>query len=97
MLIKFTEVYPNGAVTTQQEYILREVLINPEHIVMIREESRMRQLQEHGLRHAGIDPDRRLSKLTINRGHNGTDIVVIGDPDFIEQQLKTSSKQLLRG
>ena len=97
MLIKLTEVCPNGAVTTQQEYTLREVLINPEHVVMIREESSMRRLHEHGLRHAGIDPGHRLSKLTINRGHNGTDIVVIGAPDIIEQQLKASSQQLLRG
>ena len=43
MLVKLTEVCSNGAVTTNKLYSLREVLINPEHVVMIREEKRMRE------------------------------------------------------
>ena len=97
MLIKLTEVCPNGAVTTQQQYTLREVLVNPEHVIMIREESRIRNLHEQGLLHSGLDPNHRFSKLTINRGHNGTDIVVVGAPELVEEQLKTSSHQLLKG
>jgi|TARA_R110002110_G_scaffold136939_2_gene321976 hypothetical protein len=96
MLIKLTEVCSNGALTTNQRYTLREVLVNPEHVIMIREESSIRQLHEEGLLHAGLDRNHRFSKLTINRGHNGTDIVVIGAPELVEQQLK-STKQLLRG
>ena len=64
---------------------------------MIREESRMRHLHEQGLLNNGLDPNHRFSKLTINRGHNGTDIVVVGAPQLVEEQLKSSSKQLLRG
>ena len=97
MLIKLTEVCSSGALTTDQRYTLREVLVNPEHVVMIREESSMRQLHEQGLLHAGLDSNHRFSKLTINRGHNGTDIVVIGAPESVEEQLKSSSRQLLRG
>ena len=97
MLVKLTEVCANGAVTTNQQYTLREVLVNPEHVIMIREESTMRHLHEQGLFDAGLEVDDRFSKLTINRGHNGTDIVVIGSPDFIEAQLKKTKKQLLRG
>ena len=47
-LVKLTEVCHNTALTTQQEYSLREVFVNPEHVVMIREESRMKQLNEQG-------------------------------------------------
>jgi hypothetical protein len=97
MLIKLTEVCPNGAVTTQEQYTLREVLVNPEHVIMIREEARIRNLHEQGLLHSGLDPNHRFSKLTINRGHNGTDIVVVGAPELVEEQLKTSSRQLLKG
>jgi hypothetical protein len=97
MLIKLTEVCPNGALTTTDQYTLREVLINPEHVIMIREESRLRNLHEQGLLHSGLDPSHRFSKLTINRGHNGTDIVVVGAPELVEEQLKTSTKQLLQG
>tara|TARA_B100000686_G_C16361254_1_gene747823 strand:+ start:255 stop:548 length:294 start_codon:yes stop_codon:yes gene_type:complete len=97
MLIKLTEVCPNGAVTTNEQYTLREVLINPEHVIMIREESRIRNLHEQGLLHSGLDPNHRFSKLTINRGHNGTDIVVVGAPELVEEKLMSSTAQLLRG
>jgi hypothetical protein len=42
MLVKLTEVCDNGAVTTNKMYSLREVFINPEHVVLIREEKRMK-------------------------------------------------------
>ena len=48
MLVKLTEVCDSGAVTTRQLYSLREVFINPEHVVMVREEKRMRELNESG-------------------------------------------------
>jgi hypothetical protein len=97
MLIKLTEVCSQGTTTTNQQYMLREILVNPEHVIMIREESRMRHLHEQGLLNNGLDPNHRFSKLTINRGHNGTDIVVVGAPQLVEEQLKSSAKQLLRG
>jgi hypothetical protein len=98
MLVKLTEVCANGTVTTNQEYTLREVLVNPEHVIMIREEARMRQLNERHVIAPGLRPDHAFSKITINKGHTGTDIVVVGHPEIIEEQLnKSSTRQLLRG
>lgn len=104
MLVKLTEVCTNGAVTTQQNYTLREVFINPEHVIMIREERRIKELNERGMLTAGLDVNHQFSKLTINRGHTGTDIVVVGAPEFIETELnfrveKTTpkNKKVLRG
>jgi hypothetical protein len=98
MLIKLTEVCANGAVTTAQQYTLREVLVNPEHVIMIREEARMRQLNEQSAIAPGLRPDHAFSKITINKGHTGTDIVVVGHPEIIEEQLnKSNTPKLLRG
>jgi len=97
MLVKLTEVCNNAAVTSRQQYMLRDVFINPEHVVMIREERRLREINENGGVLAGLDANHRFSKLTINRGTTGTEIVVIGAPEIIETQLKTSSKVLLKG
>ena len=83
MLIKFTEVATNGTYSTSQQYILREVFVNPEHVVMIREEKRMKQLNEAGELTSGLDPQHSFSKLTINKGHTGTEIVVIGSPTTV--------------
>jgi hypothetical protein len=98
MLVKLTEVCANGAVTTNQQFTLREILVNPEHVIMIREEARMRQLNERHVIAPGLRPDHAFSKITINKGHTGTDIVVVGHPEIIEEQLnKSSTPKLLRG
>jgi hypothetical protein len=96
MLIKLTEVCHNSALTTQQNYTLREVFVNPEHVVMIREEARMRQLNEQGMLPEGLSDAHRFTKLTINRGHTGTEIVVVGAPDVVESSLNVK-QQLLKG
>ena len=95
-LVRLTEVCHNSAITTQQDYTLQEIFVNPEHVVMIREEARLRTLNEQGVLGANFNPDHRFTKLTINRGHTGTEIVVVGSPDIIENTLN-QHKQLLRG
>jgi hypothetical protein len=95
-LVKLTEVCHNGTLTTQQTYTLREVFVNPEHVVMIREEARMRQLNEQGRLPEELNSEHRFTKLTINRGHTGTEIVVVGAPAVVEDSL-TKKAKLLRG
>jgi len=95
-LVKLTEVCHNSALTTKQDYTLREVFVNPEHVVMIREEARMQQLNEQGLLAENLDPAHKFTKLTINRGQTGTEIVVVGAPHVIESSLN-NKKGLIRG
>jgi len=96
MLVKLTEVCNNGAVTTNKMYSLREIFVNPEHVVMIREDKRIRELNENGKVASNLDAKHQFSKITINRGHTGTEIVVVGAPHVVENTLK-NGKQLLRG
>ena len=96
MLVKLTEVCSNGAVTTNKLYSLREIFVNPEHVIMIREEKRMKELNENEKVAAGLEQNHQFSKLTINRGQAGTEIVVVGSPEVVETTLK-KNKQLLRG
>ena len=98
MLVKLTEVCHNNTLTTQQDYTLREVFVNPEHVVMIREEQRMKHLNEQGHLPADLKSEHQFTKLTINRGHTGTEIVVEGAPDLVENKLnKPTQAQLLKG
>ena len=101
MLVKLTEICSNGAVTVGHKYKLREVFVNPEHVVLIREETRVRELNESGMLNLPgndtLNKGHRFSKLTINRGHSGTEIVVVGGPDTIENTLKIDQRQILRG
>ncbi len=97
MLVKFTEVCNNGSLTTAAEYTLRDVFVNPDHVVMIREDSRIKRLNENGKLTSGLDINHRFSKLTIDRGQMGSEIVVVGAPDIVETKLKHSRKAILRG
>ena len=97
MLVRLTEICQNNMLTSKKDnYTLREVFVNPEHVVMIREEARMRDLNEQGCLPENLDTNHRFTKLTINRGHTGTEIVVVGVPDAIERSLN-ENKKLLRG
>ena len=102
MLVKLTEVYGNSAATTnylsnKKTYSLREIYINPKHVVMVREANAMRKLNEAGEISSELDKNHRFSKITINRGTGNTDFVVVGAPEHIGQTLNQNQKQLLRG
>jgi hypothetical protein len=64
---------------------------------MIREEARMRALNEQGLLPDDLNKEHQFSKLTINRGHTGTEIVVVGAPEMIETKLNIVAQRLLKG
>ena len=95
-LVRLTEVCHNASLTTKQNYTLQEVFVNPEHVVMIREEARMQQLNEQGVLPEKLSESHRFTKLTINRGHTGTEIVVVGAPNIIEKSLN-DTKKLIKG
>tara|TARA_Y100000034_G_scaffold125859_1_gene176218 strand:+ start:151 stop:384 length:234 start_codon:yes stop_codon:yes gene_type:complete len=77
--------------------MLREIFINPEHVIMIREERRLQELNEVGKLATGLDVNHRFSKLTINRGHTGTEIIVVGSPEIIETELNKNKRKVLKG
>ena len=96
MLVKLTEICQNNTLTSNRDFTIREVFVNPEHVVMIREESRMQQLNEDGALPADLSKSHRFTKLTINRGQSGTEIIVVGAPQIIERTLNQNRK-LIKG
>jgi hypothetical protein len=77
-------------------YTLREVYINPEHVVFLREDRAAKKHLSEGLMPTDLDSRQEFTKIHLNRGQNGIDITVVGNPTTIENQLK-NTKQLLRG
>ena len=63
MLVRLTEIFANGAVTTPNTYTIREVFVNPEHVVMIREERRLKELNEKGAINESLSKNHRFSKM----------------------------------
>jgi len=103
MIIKLVEICQHTSYTKnwthpmeESVYSLRDVFINPEHVVCLREDSQARRWLSRGLLPKDIDKNQHFTRISMNRGQSGLDVIVIGSPDTIEEQLR-SSKQLLKG
>jgi len=83
--------------TSGRKFTLREIFVNPEHVVCIREDINSAQFLQEGQLPDGLDSRTRFSKLHLNRGQNGLDVVVIGDPDLIKEKLGLMQRTLLKG
>ena len=93
MLVKLTEICQRNTLTSsKQEYTLRDVFVNPEHVIMIREDAHLSRLNENNSLLPDMNSDHKFTKLTINRGQTGTEIVVVGEPQLVQQ-----NKQLIKG
>ena len=96
MLVKLTEICQNNTLTSNRDFTIREVFVNPEHVVMIRAEPRPHQLNEDGALPPDLSKSHRFTKLTINRGQSGTEIIVVGTPQMIEKTLN-QNRTLIKG
>ena len=91
--VKLVEVVAEKNVTNEgtsqqrQCYTLREVFINPEHVVCMRHDERMRE--RHSDRQLPDDLDSRpeITKIYINRGQSGLDVTVVGSPASIQKKF----------
>ena len=106
MLIKFVEIVENSTKTHLSSsvdkggrFTLKEVSINPKYVVCVREEERMTRMLKEGYLPEGLDQRQKFTRVFLDRGHTGIDVVVVGDPETIEADLKRAKgkKELLNG
>lgn len=102
MLVTLVEVVENrsnysGTSVANKTYSLREISVNPSHVICLREESTMMRRLNEGTLPDGLDHRQRFTKLTLDRGHTGLDLVVVGDPSQVKEKLQISTREMLRG
>tara|TARA_B100001758_G_C18354834_1_gene582057 strand:- start:427 stop:735 length:309 start_codon:yes stop_codon:yes gene_type:complete len=102
MFVTLTEVVENTTTTnlsdtSSSRYTLREVTINPEYVVCVREDATMRRMLSEGLLPNELSTTHQFTKVYLDRGQTGIDLTVVGDPQIIEQQLLPKNKELLNG
>ena len=78
-------------------YTLREVFLNPEHIVALREDEKMKEKLVEGKINAELDKRQDFTKVYVDRGHAGFDITVVGNPSSVEEKISNTNKRLLHG
>ena len=88
MIIGLVEII---APMTSEAYQLREVFVNSDHIVCLREELKI----DHKKLPDGLNSKQRYTRVYMNRGQVGIDFVVVGHPELVEKKL--NAKQLLKG
>ena len=106
MLIKFIEIVENStkthlssSVDKAGRFTLKEVSINPEYVGCVREEERMMRMLQEGYLPEGLDQRQKFTRVFLDRGHTGIDVVVVGEPEKVEADLKRAKgkKELLNG
>jgi hypothetical protein len=104
MIVRLTEVVTTHELArkgintdSKREFTLREVYVNPDQVVCLREDERMARLLLEGTLPAGLDSRQGFTRIHMNRGNTGLDIVVVGHPDNIEEKIFSSERQLLKG
>ena len=97
MIVKLVELFEVRQHNDRTSYSLREVFINPEQIACLREDILSSRKLEAGLLPENLDNRQRFTKIHLNRGMSGIDIVVVGDPMAIKEKLSLETKTLLKG
>jgi hypothetical protein len=97
MIIKLIEIYelPRRQIEEQKLFSLREVFINTEHVTCLREDDGMKKKVKSGQLPEELDSRQQFTKIHLNRGLSGIDLVVVGSPETIQSKLL--GKTLLKG
>jgi hypothetical protein len=98
-MVKLTEIYQESMST---KIGVREVYINPNHVVMVREDMNFgRYLQEGKLNDLGrelVNPAMRFTRISVrNSGTGNYEIVVFGDTETVYEKIRSTQKSLLKG
>ena len=97
MMVKLVEVYEERKFA-DRKFSLREVFINPEQVVYIREEQNYKTLLKEGLLPDELANFQEFSRICMNQGQaHGSDIIVIGEVSSVEKKLRVKQKQILKG
>lgn len=94
--IKLMEVY-NGSQGVSRSYSLREIYINPQHVICLRVESDLQTMLQEGRLIDGLDKRQKFTRVSVSNNAYEEDIVVIGSIDEVYKKLNTEARNLLRG
>ena len=81
----------------KQRFTLREIYVNPKHIISLREDSNFERKLSEGVLPPELDGRQRFTRLTIDKGNAGLEIVVVGTPGAVAEKMRSTDRGLLQG
>ena len=96
-VVKFTEVARELNIAEGRDYRLREIYINSAHVVLMREDDHSLRLLSEDRLPSGLDKRQRFTRILLQKGSSGQEVVVVGQPELVEKKLFAVDKKILRG
>jgi len=95
MLARLTQVVEN---LTTNEFALKTIFINPDHVITIIEDDRIQNLNERQPLLEGLSQSHQFSRIAISSGGTQSRLItVLGNPETVMEALKSNKRQLIRG
>lgn len=92
-MVRFTEVYQKQG---SNNYGLRDITINPQHVVAFREDPGVQNALNENRLPEGVSKSVGFTRIYLNSGQFSLNVVVAGSPQMVEEKI-TTSKKLLKG
>ena len=103
MIAKLIEIYEDKTVSFStskdgsKKYSLREIYVNPKHVVLLRPNLQFEKESNKIIMPEGLHPAQKYTIIYINKGQSGLEITAVGDPSAIEEKLALDNKKVLKG
>ena len=94
--INLMEVY-SGSQGVTRSYSLREIYINPQHVICLRAETALETMLQEGRLIDGLDKRQKFTRVSVSNNSYDEEILVIGSIDEVYKKLNTEARNLLRG
>ena len=93
-MIKLVQITKN----TDGRYSLSQVYLNPRHIILMSENTKLRKMLSEGRIGLKLEKNLSFTKIKINENNNTMEIDVVGSPETIESKIFNNNKRrILRG
>lgn len=82
------------------KYSLREIFINPDFVVSLTPDIRMKRMLSEGNLPEGIDERQHFTRVVVHKGNTGQEMTVVGEVTHIREKLfsnGSANQTLLKG
>lgn len=93
MLVRLTEAVED---TSSRNWTLKEVSINPRHVVAVRPDHSAKNALYENRMPEGLSRETEFTRVYLDTGGAGLSVLVIGSQDLVEEKLR-NSRDLLKG
>ena len=101
MIVKLVEISKSSELSElgkkEESYLLKEIFVNSEHVVCLREDETLKRSLKEGKLVKGLEERQSFTRVYLNRGQSGIDLTVVGETAIIGQKLGLHEKELLKG